>query len=310
MKHRLNRIVFMLILAAGAAARAADGDGYDLRPIWTEGQVSRYRITQTELTVQQIQGMTEPAESVVELGGEVTWQIIKTPGPGQSGGTARMTLDKLTMKITDPSGTKLEVDGRGSDPATEGLRTWINAITGAPLEVSVGPDGTIGHVSGFKAIQDKAGPAGEKLDESYFQEIAMDLAVLVGGPAGAKPGAKWSEQHDGSHRMGIIHFDSTYNLTGVEKIAGIDVAMINRNSKMTFEPDMSDVPANAPPIKVRTVKATQSSQIMFDTTRHEVVGSNGDQTLELEISLTLGGRTLVRTNKEVTSTQVLRISEE
>ncbi|QNN22883.1 hypothetical protein HED60_11595 [Planctomycetales bacterium ZRK34] len=301
-------LTLLLTLIAPAVASAQDADTLDLRPMWTEGQTSRYRITQTELTIQQITGLTDAVESTVNLEAELTWTVTKASADG--GGTAVMSLDKIWMKVTDPSGNSVEEDGRSGNEATASLRTWINAITNAPLTVSVESDGSIARVEGYRAIQSKAGEAGDNLDERYFREVAMDLAVLVGGQADARLGKAWTVDHDTSHRMGEIHFETTYKPTAVESIAGIDVVMIDRNSKMRFTPDLSDLPADAPKLNVRTVEASQSGQVLYDTSRHEIVGGHGEQTLALEISFTVGGRNITRTSREVTSSQIIRISEQ
>jgi hypothetical protein len=221
-----------------------------------------------------------------------------------------MSLDKVWMKVTDPSGNAIEEDGRSTNEATASLRTWINAITGSPLTVTVASDGSISRVEGYRAIQTKAGEAGDNLDERYFREVAMDLAVLVGGPADTRIGKSWKVDHDASHRMGDIHFETTYTPTAVEHIAGIGIVMIDRSSKMRFIPDLSDLPPDAPKLNVRTVEAAQTGQILFDTSRHEIVGGHGEQTLVLEISFSVNGRNITRTSREVTSYQILRISEQ
>lgn len=304
--HRTGWMLLLLMCVVPAVAQ--EPASLNLRPQWTQGQTSRYRITQTELTVQQIQGITEAVESTVNLEAELTWTVTKANPDG--GGAAVMSLDKVWMKITDPSGNSVEEDGRSTNEATASLRTWINAITGAPLTVDIAADGSITRVEGHRAIQSKAGEAGKNLDEQYFREVAMDLAVLVGGQSDARLGKSWKVDHDAAHRMGDIHFETTYTPTAVETIAGIGIVMIDRASKMRFTPDLSDLPPDAPRLNVRTVEATQAGQILFDTSRHEIVGGHGEQTLALEISFSVNGRNITRTSREVTSSQILRISEQ
>jgi len=292
-----------------APAQPAAVQPLDLRPNWTPGQTSRYRITQTEINIQQIQNMTEALETTIQLEAEATWKIIDAPD-NAPGGTAELTLDAIQMTLTDPSGDTLDEDGSSNNQATAPLRQWINAVTGSPLTVVVNPDGSIGKVEGYQPIQNKAGEAGQRLDEAYFREIAMDLAVLVKGPADAEPGDTWKHTHDSSHRLGAVTHNTTYELRGLETIAGIDIALIDRTAQLKLTPDLSDLPADAPPMNVRTTEATQSGQLLFDLSRHEMVGAHSEQTLAVEIQVNLAGRQLTRTSREVTSMQILRISEE
>jgi hypothetical protein len=307
------RLLAALLLAftIGAAcpsASAADPASLDLRPIWKPGQTSRYQISQTELTRAATEGVGQPQESLTEITGQITWKADKIDENG--GGTAVMTLDTLTMKLTGPEGQVIQVsDQRADSPEAKALQPWITAMVGSPLQVAVEPDGKIGSVQGWKAIQHKAGDDGAKLDELYFQEIAMDLAVLIGGRKDQAPGATWRHRYTGSHRMGKIDYDTTYELAGVETIAGVPVAVVQRSSQLKLEPDLGELPAGAPKITVKTRQADNKGQILFDTTRHEIVGLNIDQTLEIEVSMSIPGRTVVRTTRETTSTQILRIEE-
>jgi len=159
-------------------------------------------------------------------------------------------------------------------------------------------------------VQAGAGEMSDSLDENYFREIAMDLAVLVGGVADAEPGTSWEHRFTGSHQMGSITYRADYRFEGLQHLAGIPVALVNRTAEMSFEPDLSELPSDAPDIRFRTRDTSHSAQIMFDLSRHEIVGANIDQVLDLEMTMTLGDREVVRTMRESTNTQVLRVEEE
>ena len=308
--HPELAIVLLLVSLTpfGAAFAQTDEGAVDLRPMWREGQSARYRIEQTEVARAQVQGAGEAQQTTTQIDVVVDLEVIEADPDG--GGVVRMTIDELTMDLTGPTGEKMTITKSSGGEGTEPLQEWIGALLGTPLRITVGPNGAIAGVEGYQAIQQKAGDAGANLNEKYFQEIARDLAVLVGGQASVEPGESWETQHEGSHRLGALLYDTTYTLQGVQEMAGVSVALVQRTAEMEFEPDLSGLPENAPEIDIRVTDAGQSAQIMFDLSRHEVVGGHFEQVLGLETSFSIGGRDLTRTMTETTSTQLLRVAEE
>jgi len=291
-----------VLLGGGGVALgqpAAGLEPVDLRPQWEAGQTSRYRITQTERTRDEIPQAGKSRQSSTELEVEATWRVLNAAEAG--GGTAELVIDKLEMETIGPDGQ--------SQPLTEPTQQWIDAMTGNPIEVEVGPDGGVQSVDGYQAIRQAAGPIGERLDEAYFREIVRDLALMYsGGVAEAEAGDEWPQSHRGSHQMGTLLYDTEYTLQGVQRIAGVPVAMVNRSSDVRFEPELPEDAQGS--VDLRLTNASQSGQVMFDLSRHEVVGANVDQTLEFQITRSIRDRQLTVNRRETTSTQVLRIAEE
>ena len=310
-KVRVHAILLLLVLLApcrAALGQSGAGQAVDLRPMWNAGQSARYQITQTEVSRAQVQGMGEPQETTTQIDVVVDWEVIEADPDG--GGLVRMTIDELSMTLTGPEGQEMTVTENSASERARPLQQWVRALTGSPLEVSVDSDGSIAGVEGYEAIREEAGQAGTNLNEKYFQEIARDLAVLVGGQASVRPGQTWNTRHEGAHRMGTILYDTTYTLRGVEEMAGVPVALVRRTAEMEFEPDFSGLPDDAPDIDVRVTEAGQSAHIMFDLSRHEVVGGHFEQVLALETSFSIGDRDLTRTMRESATTQLLRIAED
>jgi hypothetical protein len=307
----MRPIAVLFVIALSAANTLAADDGVDLRPIWREGQASKYRITQREVTTAMVGGgpaAVAPRQSITDIELVTSWQVLKADPAG--GGVARMVLESMTMKISDAEGQTHTVTATEAEAGMESAQGWIKAVTGSPLDVTVLPDGQIGGVKGVDAIQKKAPEMAKRLDEPYFQELAMDVATLTGGQAGAKVGAKWTNQHVGTHQAGKITYNESSELSGVEPIAGIPVALVTRKTKLMLAPDLGELPADAPPVNIRMTTGEQTGQLMFDASRHELVGGHFDQVLEIEVEVTFQGHKLTRTTKEQTSTQLLRISEE
>jgi hypothetical protein len=280
----------------------------DLRPVWKAAQASRYRITQTERTEMVVAGLAEAQSSVTDVEAVVTWEVVEAAEGG--GGTARMTLESMSMKILGADGKTRSVTASAADEPLEPARQYIAALSGSPVTVQVAADGSIASVTGFEAIRAKAGQAGERIDEEFFRELARDLSALTGGQSSVASGTTWQHAHSSPHALGRVRYAYTDKLAGVERMAGIPVAVIERKAAVTFEPELPPRPADAPPIQVATRDASYESQLMFDLSRHELVGAAMRQTLVLEITTTVGDRAITRTVREATEGQILRISEQ
>ena len=128
-------------------------------------------------------------------------------------------------------------------------------------------------------------------------------------------GGTWRHQHSGTRNnqpSGEIDYDTTYELAGIENIAGVPIATVKRRTKQRFTPKIPELPEGAPPIQIdiKLVDQTNEAQIMFDLTRRELVGANDDTTLVFEIRRSLLGREATMKITEKDNTQVLRLSEE
>ena len=279
----------------------------DLRPIWKVGQASRYRIVQTEQTVAQMRGLGEPQKSTTQIEAVVAWEVLEVHEAG--GGSARMSIESIQFKISDAQGQSRTITADSADEATQSLRQYIAALSGAAVTVTVGPDGQVASVQGHEAVRARAGEIGQKLDEGFFRDIARDLAVLTGGGASVEPSGKWQHTNSSHHPIGQLRQSYTDELRGVEMLAGLPVAIIERRGELSLEPDLSGRPADAPPLELRVTEADYAAQLFFDLSRHELVGSQAQQTLELEVTITTPRGALVQSIREVTRTQVLRISE-
>ena len=304
MKYVLHLSLVTLLLAARGLA---DEQTFDLRPVWKTGQASRYQIHQTELTVAQMQGLGEPQRSTIQVDAVVMWEVLASGE--SSGGTARMTVESISFQVTGEDGQTRTITADAADEEFQSMRQYLAALAGAAVTVQIAPDGRIESVEGHEAIRAKAGEAGDNLDEGFFRDLARDLAVLTGGQASVKPAAKWQHTHTSDHPIGELRQSYTDELRGVEVLGGVPVAVVQRRGELALEPDLSGRPADAPPLDIRTTETDYTAQLFFDLSRRELVGSHAQQTLELEVTITTPARALVQSIREVTSTQMLRISE-
>ncbi len=302
----LRELFLLIALLCPTVSQAQET--VDLRPLWKKGQLSRYQMHQVETTVTQMPGLADPQESVTEFDAEVTWQVIEAKAEG--GGLARLHFDNITIKLTGPSGQSSTVTAQQADPEFEGTQQYIKALMGGTLEVRISPDSQVGGIQGIEAIKQNAGPSGQRMNENYFKGMVMDLAMLTGGTAGIKPGQTWTFPHTSTHPLGQIHLNFTDEFKGVEEIAGVPVALVQQKAQVTFEPDLKDPPADAPPVQVRTTAAEAGGQILFDLSRHEIVGSQSLQKLGIEIKMTVRGRDFTRILNETTQTELVRIAEQ
>lgn len=281
----------------------------DLRPLWKQGQTSRYETTYARLRTSEVIGLAPPVQAKMKVDAVVRWKVTAANPDG--GGVAEMTIENMTVELTNSEGESLTVDRNSNDERTANMAKVLNALIDSPLEVHVDATGHVGQVKGAEAIQAKTGLDDDSgMTEKDFQESASDLAVLVGGAQAVAAGESWNEKFEWNHEMGSISYDTTYTLAGVEPIAGVPVAMINRTAALGFIPDLSDLPEDAPPITAKLVEGSHTAQIMFDLSRHEVVGQNIDQTMQIEVTIEAPGRRIVRVMKEQSNSQLVRISEQ
>lgn len=311
---RIRRIVIALavlpaltVASPAGAQGSGDGSGVDLRPMWRDGQRSRYRITQMEATHQEVAQLDRSMDSTMEFTAELTWEVTDAADGG--GGTAELTLDSIEMLITGPDGEQRRVTASQAPEGMESMQGWIEAMTGTPLAYEVAADGSIEGVSGYGPIQNAAGEQSGRLNETYFRELAVDLVALTGGAPGVSPGDGWSHQRSGTHQMGELDYDTAYTLQGVETIEGIDVAMVRFESELDLRPDLSGVPDEAS-LNVDPREVSERGQIMFDLSRNEIVGAHVERVIDVEITASAGGRSFTQTRRTATNTQILRISEE
>lgn len=313
--HRTT-LIFSLALTALLTALPVSPAGaqeqtkaYDLRPLWSDGQKSRYQVTFTRVTTSQIQGQGEPTQSTMHAEIIVDWLVLEAEPEG--GGVIRMTITDYSMKITDPAGQTIHIDASTSTDKKRiaSMVRIIKALTDSPIKLEVASNGRIVSVEGVQAIQEEAGSSGAGLTKLDFKETASDLAAMVVGNNPVKPGEMWKAHFTWNHRLGKLDYHSTYTLAGVEEIAGIPIAMVNRTTEIDFQPEIPETPENLS-IDVRLTEGTQHEQIMFDLSRHEVVGRNISRTLEFEITISAAGRTRTRTMRQTSRSQVLRVAEE
>ena len=147
------------------------------------------------------------------------------------------------------------------------------------------------------------------LDEQ-FTEMAYDLALLPDAPPQARPANRWNFSFRSLHELGWIEENSAFTFAGVEEIAGIPVATVNTREKLSFEPRLPELSADAPKVKIRMTASKSAKQILWDLSRHEAIGRNTSQSRTFQVRMTYQGQTLTRTLQEEAQQQVLRIAED
>ena len=296
-------LVSVAALPAQEATEPAE-KSWDLRPVWQEGQTSRYRVVTERASITQASGQERSTSMRVEA--DMNWKVTR-PNP-DGGGEVEMSVERISLKITGPNDQTLETTDRGGDEQLEDYHQFLQALVGPRMIVQVAADGTIASISGWEAVKNNGGAAGEQLTENDFQETAYELAPLAGGAADLLPGANWQQQFQWRHEIGPMDYDSRYELTGVEHLAGIPIGIINRTSRINVTPELPET-ADASS-DVRITQAEETAQILFDFSRQEVVGQNIDRLLSIDITISVQGRSITLSRTETVNTQVLRIAEE
>ncbi|MHB1155723.1 MAG: DUF6263 family protein [Phycisphaerales bacterium] len=301
-------LLSLLLLTPLARADETSG-GTDLRSVWHTGQTSRYRAISTRVTTVQSQGQKEPHNSTLQVKSEFTWKVLQANPDG--GGTCSLVVDSIAMAIAGPDGKPQIITADKAPDKLEAMSQLLKALTGAPVTITVAPDGQVTSAAGWQSIRSNAGDAGKQLSEKDFIESAWELVPLPGGSASARENARWNSSVDTDSELGAVRIDSSYQFAGTESLAGIPVAMINRTSKLNLTPDPSRVPL--PPgatVNIDMKKSEMRSQIMFDLTRREIAGENVDRLELFLLTYSVQGKTLQQAVQKRYNTQVLRIAEE
>ena len=321
MRYGMTRPLLFLVLAitglaAAPLAHAQDAQTYNLRPNWTPGQTARYEVwtNRTQHSVVTIAGKKNVDDLQMTSEGEVTWSVDQVKADGSA--TCTMTLEWLSLDYIPGDGKTLKNDSRKGSGDIESFHALLKAMTGVPLKVSVAADGTITKVDGVRAIASRMKADLKEMvpEELDFIETASDLATLIAAPEAADIGNKWDAnvKWTWSDRPfeGYLHHDMTFTLAGVEDLAGLPVAVVDGRSKLKLELDRSNLPEGMPPTDVKLIKGDLQTQIMFDLTRHEVVGRNTIQTSTIDFTIRLPSATITRRLEETLQGQTLRIEEE
>lgn len=281
---------------------------YDLRPRWVEGRVTRYRFEtlRSDDVSMSVNDQNREAKTQMRSAGEMTWTVREVGDDGSA--ELEVVYDWLELSFTPPQGEAQSADSR-EPGGVERLKDLCDAVAGTPLTVSFAADGSVNELEGYEAIKANAAfPEGvpERLD---FLESVTDKLCLPGAPAEAEPGDAWEQQFTWNHRMGEMDYDTTYELVGVETMAGIPVATIRSESELELEVDRGDMPADAPPINTNMESASASEDVLFDLSRNEVVGRYGAETYVLNIDI---NAPQARVSQRITQTvthKLLRIEE-
>lgn len=317
MFHHARLCIALLIASlaclhvGGGTAAAQDSQTLDLRPIWKEGQTARYRLTQTQTTRAEMQGVEslEPQQSVTEFRGEMTWRVVQPSDAG--GGTVELTVDELEMSVTGPDGTQRSASGSRADEGMEPVQQWLGAMVGTPITFEVAADGEIASVAGWQAIRSAAGEEmGDGMNERYFRNLGRDMAAVVGATDGLRVGSSWQASSSSGHQFGEVASQATYEVVGVEEPAGVPTVTIERSASLELTPELPELGPNGPDVEFQQRGGEGSGFIIFDLSRHEIAGYYNTQTLAAEVRFILPDRQMSQSMTETTQTEVLRISEE
>jgi uncharacterized protein DUF6263 len=314
----LNMVCWVVAIGLLPAPQAyADDDPtYNLRPHWSPGQTARYEVwtSRTQHATVSLAGQSRTTDLTMISEGEITWAVDKVKPDGSS--VCSMTIDWLTLDYTPDDGKTMKNDSRKGKGDIEPFHALLKAMTGVPIKVTVGSDGTVTKVQGIKAISAKIKSDLKEMvpDELDFIETATDLAALVAAPESIEIGKKWKTAlkwtWSDAPFEGYMHHDMAFTLSAVEEMAGLRVAVVEGRSKLKLELDRSDTPDGMPPFDVKLIKGELQTQIMFDLSRGEAVGRNSIQTTTIDVNIRMPNATISRRVEQTLQGQALRIDEE
>jgi hypothetical protein len=308
MTYRIPLLVTIaaLLIVSPASAQQIETP-VDLRPVWQDGQTAKYKTITRRVTAAQVRGVGKPRTSVMDVTAIVNWQVVDANPDG--GGKCIMTVEDLKVEVTPASGEKKTITKDRAEEDLKSVQQLIRGMIGKPVTVQVAKDGRVTSASGWQAIRNASGDAGKSLTETDFIESATELAPLTGGKQGADMAGKWSEKFTWDHEMGELHLNSDFKVTGIESVAGIGLVTIEGESKTTFTPDNAKLNKGGPQVNLKLAKGAAKQSIMYDLSRHEVVGRDMTRSLIFQMDIEYEGRKFQQIIQQQMRTQVLRMEE-
>lgn len=300
-----------LSLSVGASVASAQDEGvafYNLQPQWVEGRTTRYRFetVRSDDVAMSVNDQTREAQTRMRSAGEMTWTVREVGGDGSA--ELEVVYDWLGLSFTPPQGEPQSADSREAG-GFERLKDLCDAVAGTPLTVTFAADGSVSELEGYEAIRDNAEFSDGVPERLDFLESVTDKLCMPGAPPDAEPGDEWEQLFTWNHRMGEMEYDTTYELVGVETMAGVPVATVRRESDLTLRVDREDIPADAPPINTNMESASASEDVLFDLSRNEVVGRYGVEEHVIRVDI---NAQQAQVNQRITQTvthKLLRIEE-
>lgn len=304
---------FFAFLAAGPAmAQQAARPMVNLKPVWEEGQTSRYKSTTRRQIQREVVGQDVKQNQLLVFEAELTWKVIEADEQG--GGEVEMKIDDLSMKVTEGKGKTYTATPNRADEQLAAAQALLKGLTSKPVRMTIGPDGSVERVSGWKSLANAAGDSGESLTETDFKELAVEIALLPGAMAEAAVGQTWDETFEWSHEMGQMELETQYKLVALERVAGVPIADIQAASEIDIELDREKFAkpggADGPKVDMKFNGGKQAAQIMYDLSRNEVVGQNISRRLQFQVDVSYRGRSFKQLLTHSMNTQVIRLDEE
>lgn len=313
-KHRsAGRALFLCFAAAwlcgGRAAMAGDVT-VDLQPHWRAGEEAtyRYNTVRKQRIFVTMGGKSKTAHTTIVVSGVVDWKVDHVADDGSAQCT--MTRKWMSATLVGPDGKKQVNDTRSGTSQTPPIYDVLQALTQHPIEVTLSAEGTVTDVSGLDAIRQQTKVKQLVPSRQSIERFATLLVPVAKAPRQASRGATWQYHFQDKQPDGTTHVDVDYRLTSLEKIAGIPVATIEGDGRLSFDFDRSKIPANAPPIDVSLENGSFKTQIMFDLSRHEAVGRHTLETRQVRTTVQIPNHTLERDVTQTVDREVLRIAQQ
>lgn len=325
-RHTATTTAFLLAALAGADAAVAQATDdpapapqrVNLQPRFAAGQTARYEIwsQRKRVITLAVQGESRSSTTHFQTSGEVTWAVEQVNADGSA--VCAMTLDWVRMSVRIDDQQEVVCDTRRASGDDDDLYTYLAAMAGAPLRVTMRADGKVTSVEGVDAIQRRAGDEVPMPDELDFMETASDLAAIAAAGRDLALEDDWESRAVWNNDVRILglgevkakmQHDTTQTVASIEQIAGIGVVTVNGQSKLALEIDRGSIPADGPSVDVTLRKGDAGSQVMFDLSRGEAVGRNASQHTVIDATISFRGRSMTQTIDDTSQSQALRIEE-
>ena len=154
------RIGKLAVLAGLLVASAASAQTTTWRFRWQPGQVLTYRVDQTTVAAEVLEG--KKTESKSRMASIKRWKVLEVEAEGVA--TLQLSLDALVIETTTPGGEVMRFDSANPQSSNPQMREQLSRYVGQPLAVlRVNGQGKVVEVK-----ESKHGPAAKYESEPPF----------------------------------------------------------------------------------------------------------------------------------------------
>lgn len=300
---------------------AAHGqDGVALRGPDRVGQSSVYELQTDTVELRTTKVGEREASSRVDITSQTTarWTVESVAGDGSQ--VCKLEVLRIVYERNEegaPEALRIDSSEAPGDDRLKLFYDTFRAVAETPMTVRLEADGSVVSLEGHDRILRRAPEEDLVPEQRRFELLAEQMALLPDAPESAEVGDAWERSFDApgetlAPRLGTLHeVEAEYTLAEVGALEGVTIATVDVSRTFEAELDRSEIPPDAPPIRLKVSDVTDSERVYFDLDRREVAARDGRSGALFTVTIQLpnGGPKVVQTMRTDSVSQTLRVEE-